>query len=99
MLRYSRLILSNWRIIDCVRCGTRGDCSIDTLKEIVQREVSAYTGKGLNGYSYLVANPDQLAFTVVTVGYIDGERFATADLIVRIIGNYVVIERDDNDPP
>lgn len=72
---------------------------MDTLKNIVQREVTTYTGKGLNGYSYLVANPDQLAFTVVSVGYIDGERFANADLIVRIIGNTVIIERDDNDPP
>jgi hypothetical protein len=72
---------------------------MDTLKKTVQREVKAYTGKGLNGHSYLVANPDQLAFTVVTDGYIDGERFANADLIVRIIGDRVVIERDDNDPP
>lgn len=72
---------------------------MDTLKEIIQREVSAYTGKGLNGYSYMVANPDPLAWTVVSIGYIDGERFASADLIVRIIGNNVVIERDDNDPP
>jgi len=69
------------------------------LKETVQKEVTAYTGKGLNGYRYLVANPDQSAFTVVTVGFIDGERFASADLIVRIIGNHVVVERDDNDPP
>src|SRR5436189_6210591 len=72
--------------------------TVDSMKEIVRKEVTAYTGKGLNGYSYLVANPDQLAFTVVTVGYIDGERFANADLIVRIISNYIVIERDDNDP-
>ena len=72
---------------------------MDTLNETVHREVTAYTGKGLNGYSYLVANPDQQAFTVVSVGYIDGERFANADLIVRIMGDHVVIERDDNDPP
>jgi hypothetical protein len=72
---------------------------MDTVKEVVQREVKAYTGKGLNGHSYLVANPDQLAFTVVTIGYIDGQRFANADLIVRITENHVVVERDDNDPP
>jgi hypothetical protein len=72
---------------------------MDALSDIVQREVSGYTGKGLNGYSYLVANPDQQAFTVVSVGYIDGQRTASADLIVRIIADRVVIERDDNYPP
>lgn len=72
---------------------------MNTLKEIVQREIIGYTSKGLNGYAYLVANPEQQAFTVVSVGYIDGKRIASADLIVRLIGDSVIIERDDNDAP
>jgi len=72
---------------------------MDTLTNIVQREIAGYTGKGLNGYSYLVANSDHQAFTVVSVGYMDGQRYASADLIVRLIADRVVIERDDNYPP
>src|SRR5690242_20128198 len=72
---------------------------MDTLKTVVQREIEAYTGRGLNGYAYLIANPEQQAFTVVSVGYIDGQRIVSADLIVRLIADSVIIERDDNDAP
>jgi hypothetical protein len=72
---------------------------MDTLKDKVQQAISGYTGKGLNGYSFLIASPDQSAFTVVSVGYIKAQRIASADLIVRIIENQIIIERDDNDKP
>jgi hypothetical protein len=72
---------------------------MDTLRDSIRHEVQSYTGKGLNGYGYMIAGSDPVAWTVVSVGYIDGERIASADLIVRLIGSNVVIERDDNDPP
>jgi hypothetical protein len=50
----------------------------------LRQSLEKYTGKGLNGYSYLIADTHQSAFTIVAVGYVNGERFANADLIVRI---------------
>jgi hypothetical protein len=36
---------------------------------------------------------------VISIGYVDDERIASADLIVRIVGEQVIIDRDDNYPP
>src|SRR5260221_7369860 len=72
---------------------------MDTLKEIVDREVRSYVGHGVNGYSYLIANPDQTAWTVVFVLNIDGQRVVRSGLIVRLWKETVLIEQDTNEPP
>lgn len=71
------------------------DRLIDTLRNVLE----GYTGKALNGYSYLTENKDGNAFTVVSVGYLPEKRIVDAGLIVRLIGNRIVIERDENDKP
>ncbi len=71
------------------------DHLIDTLKQTLL----GYTGKALNGYAYLTSAPDDHAFTVVSVGYLPGERIVDADLIVRVVGDRIVIERDINNKP
>ncbi|SRR5258708_21818074 len=72
---------------------------MDSLKEILKRVLADYTGEGLNGYSYLTSTPDERVFTSVSVGHAQGKQFAFADLIVRLIGNYVVIDHDANSAP
>jgi hypothetical protein len=72
---------------------------MDTLKETVHREVSGYVGRGANGYSYLVANPEQTDWTVVFVLTIDGQRVVRSGLIVRLWKESVLIEQDTNEPP
>ncbi|NJR12537.1 XisI protein [bacterium] len=59
--------------------------------------MEGYTGEGLNGFAYLQTDGFDRSFTVVTIAEFDGERFVEADLIIRIVGDQVIIERDQND--
>jgi len=68
---------------------------IDTLK----RALEGYTGKGLNGYSCLTSSSDERVFAVVFVGYLPDKRLVDTDLIVRVVDNHIIIERDINDKP
>jgi hypothetical protein len=72
---------------------------MDTINEIVHREVNDYVGQGANGYSYLIENPEQTAWSVVFVLNLDGKRVVRTGLIVRLWNNQVLIEQDTNDPP
>ena len=71
------------------------DHLIDTLK----RTLMGYTGNALNGYSYLTITPDEHVFSVVSVGYLPGKRIVDADLIVQVVGDHIIIERDINNKP
>ncbi len=70
---------------------------MDSLKQIVHEVVSGYAGKVLNGYSYLTQNADGTVFTVVIVTRIQGKHVSGISLVVRIVGNTVIVERDQND--
>lgn len=72
---------------------------MDTLKEIVNREIASYVSQGANGYSYLIANPEKTDWTVVFVLNIDGKRVVRSGLIVRLWKETVLIEQDTNEPP
>lgn len=71
------------------------DRLIDTLRQVLE----GYTGEALNGYSYLTESKDGAAFTVVSVGYLPDRRIVDAGLIVRLVGDRIIIERDVNDKP
>ncbi len=71
------------------------DRLIDTLRMVLD----GYTGEALNGYSYLTESKDGAAFTVISVGYLPDKRIVDAGLIVRVIGDRIIIERDVNDKP
>lgn len=70
---------------------------MDTLKQTVRQVVAGYTGKVLNGYSYLTQNEDGNVFTVVDVAQIKGRHVSGVSLVVRIVADKVIIERDQND--
>jgi hypothetical protein len=70
-----------------------------TLKQHVKSSLNAYTGQGLNGYSYLTSDPDDNVYTSVSVGHFDKQEFTFVDLIVRIVGDFVVIIEDRNSHP
>jgi len=72
---------------------------MDSLKSIIERVIKTYETKGLNGYSYLVSDPDRAVFTIISVGNVKGQRIVDANLIVRFAGETVIIERDMNDKP
>ncbi|MCB9455744.1 MAG: XisI protein [Anaerolineaceae bacterium] len=72
---------------------------MDRLSDILRAALEAYTGAGLNGYSYLTENTDGTVFTVVSVGQLPDKRVVDAGLIVRLVAGRIVVERDVNDKP
>ncbi len=70
---------------------------MDTIKQTVRDVVAGYAGKVLNGYSYLTQNEDGSVYTVVDVEQAKGKHISGVSLVVRIVGDKVIIERDQND--
>ncbi len=72
---------------------------MDRLIETLRTVLEGYTGEALNGYSYLTESRDSTVFTVVSIGYLSDKRIVDAGLIVRVVGDRIIIERDVNDKP
>jgi len=72
---------------------------MSSIKEILQEVIAEYEGKALNGYSYLTRNQAEDVFSVVSVGEFKGQRIVDMGLVVRLVDNTIIIERDANDKP
>jgi hypothetical protein len=72
---------------------------MDTLKQIVQKTMEGYAGEGLGGYAYLTTNRDNTVFTVIDISEVRGKREVYTSLAVRLVGQHVVVEHDDNNKP
>ena len=70
---------------------------MDTLKPTVHNVVAGYAGNVLNGYSYLTQNEDGSVYTVVDVAQVKGKHISGVSLVVRIVADKVIVERDQND--
>lgn len=70
---------------------------MDSLKATLENVLKGYAGEGLNGYAYLIHDALQDVYTVISVGFIKKRRTVDANLIVRLVGDKIVIERDMND--
>lgn len=69
------------------------------LNETVDRVLQDYAGEDLNGYSYLTWNADRTVYAIISVGAIRGKQFVDTDLIVRLVDDRIVIDRDANSKP
>jgi len=72
---------------------------MDTLKEIVHEVVAGYAGKALNGYSYLTQSLEGDVYTVVDVARVKQQHISGVSLVVRIVDDKVIVERDQNNKP
>ena len=70
---------------------------MDSLKEMLLQAMAGYAVEGLNGRSYLTSSADGQILTVVTVARARDQHLADTGLIVRLVGDKIVIERDMND--
>lgn len=68
-----------------------------TLKQTVHQVVSEYAKDGLNCISYLTQNNDGSLLTVVDIE--NKPHDMDVSLVVRILGEQIVIERDLNNKP
>lgn len=73
--------------------------SIQTLRQKLVEEMTLYAKDGLNAHGFLLQSEDRSIFAAVDIGKIKGERFVNTGLLVRITGDYIVVERDMNDKP
>ena len=78
---------------------TKGNNSVATLKDTLEHVLIGYAGKALNGCSYLTSSADQQVFAIVSVGHVRGQHIVDTGLVVRLINDRIVIERDVNDKP
>jgi sulfur carrier protein ThiS len=70
---------------------------MDTLKQTVREIVKGYAGKVIHGYSDMMENDDGTAFTVLVTTNTKEKYTSGISLVVRIIGNQIIVERDQND--
>lgn len=70
---------------------------MDTMIEILEREIAAYAGEGLNGSAYFVVSPDRQVYAVNDVFHTPEGRFVDVSLLVRRKGDCIIIEHDISD--
>ncbi len=70
---------------------------MDSLKQTVREVVAGYARKGLNSQGYLTQSEDNTLFTVVIVSQMKGKHFSDTSLMVRMLDEYIIVERDQND--
>jgi hypothetical protein len=70
---------------------------MDSLRTTVREVMAGYARKGINVTTFLTQNDDWTVFSVVSVARIDKKRVPGVSLIVHIIGNLIIIDRDQND--
>jgi vancomycin permeability regulator SanA len=70
---------------------------MDGLRDIVKAVVKGYATTVINGRSYFTHNDEDTVFTVFVTSRIQGKYESFISLIVRIEGDLVIVERDQND--
>jgi hypothetical protein len=72
---------------------------MDTTLAILVRELEKYSGKAFNGYSYLDTNHEQTHFVITSVGIIRDRRVVNTAIIVQLVNDTIIIDRDIFDKP
>jgi hypothetical protein len=72
---------------------------MENLKTTLKEVLATYNVIGLNGYSEPTVNADETVFTTIGVGYLDGKQFAFLVILVRLVGDQIVIDHDANSDP
>lgn len=67
---------------------------MSSVQKILRQELEKYTGKAFNGYSYLTASSDQRHFVITSVGNVRGQRIVNTAIIVQLVDDKIVIDRD-----
>ena len=72
---------------------------MDTLNELVEREMREYAGEGLNGFTHFTQSDDKVVMSLIFVGQIQGRKFSSISILARIVGQKIVIEDDKTNKP
>jgi CTP:phosphocholine cytidylyltransferase-like protein len=72
---------------------------MDNLKSVVQETMRGYSGRGINGSSYFMQDDSHDVMSIVGQYTVRGEHFVDTSLLVRVLDNRIIIERDVNNKP
>ena len=72
---------------------------MDNLKDTLITVIDGYAGEGLNGTSYVTHSDDGSVIAVVDVAVFAGKRVSNTTLIVRLMTDHIIIEKDANSDP
>jgi hypothetical protein len=72
---------------------------MDSLKQIVRDEVAKYSANGRisNAILFLALDDDHQNYAVISVPYPNREEFADVVILVRVVGEKVVVESNPTD--
>jgi hypothetical protein len=71
----------------------------NTLKAHVKQVLAGYVKPAFNGYTYLTTDANETRFIVTGVGKTRSGRVVNTAIIVEIVGDTLVIDRDINSKP
>jgi hypothetical protein len=72
---------------------------MDSLNEILKREMKWYAGPGLNSLAYLLSDDDAQIYAVNAFEYPIHDLPAGIVVMARIVGDTIIIEEDATDKP
>jgi hypothetical protein len=72
---------------------------MDGVTDTLRRVMEGYSGRALNGHSYLLHSPDLQVFAILSVGHVRDRDIVDTGLVARLVGERIIIERDVNDKP
>jgi hypothetical protein len=72
---------------------------MDTLKQVLEKEMREYAGKGLNGFTHFTHSDDKSVMSLVFVGQIQERKFSSTSILARIAGDKIIIEDDKTNKP
>jgi hypothetical protein len=71
----------------------------DTLRSHLKTALRGYVKPARNGYTFLTTDPAETRFVVTGIGHTHRGRVVNAAIIVQLVGNKIIIERDINSKP
>lgn len=72
---------------------------MDTLEKVLCTEMEKYAVKGLNDEAYFAIAESQKTYFIVGISEFDSARQVDTDIIVRLINDKIIIEKDMNSKP
>jgi hypothetical protein len=71
----------------------------NTLREYLKQAIAGYVKPAYNGYTFLTTDTQETRFVVTGIGQTRSGRVVNAAIIVQLVGDKIIIERDINSKP
>jgi XisI protein len=72
---------------------------MDSLTEIVKKEVAWYANEGYNVILYPILDDVHQTYAINSIGHPNREEFSGITIMARVVGDKVIIEVDNTDRP